>query len=116
LGFTSSFVPISKKEPRQEKACFPCHGRELPLGPALGEEREACAREKARTRRWDLAWLPHVARWAGRTKAEPNSARLPLHIASHHPLFQMRLRFVKTLDWIALSIYLESSEFVIMFR
>jgi hypothetical protein len=67
----------SKKEPRQEKARFPCCGRELPLGPVLGEEREACAREKSRTRRWGPARLPHVARWAGRTRAEPNSARLP---------------------------------------
>jgi hypothetical protein len=83
----------SKKEPRQETTRFPCRGRELPLGPALGEEREACAREKSRTRRWVPAWVPHVARWAGRTRAEPNSARLPLHIASHHPLFQIRLRF-----------------------
>jgi hypothetical protein len=40
----------SKKEPRHERARFPYHGRELPLGPALGEEREACAREKSRIR------------------------------------------------------------------
>jgi hypothetical protein len=33
----------SKKEPRQEKVQFPCRGRELPLGPALGKEQEACA-------------------------------------------------------------------------
>jgi hypothetical protein len=41
----------SNKEPRQKTAYFPYRGRELPLGLALGEEREACAREKSRTRR-----------------------------------------------------------------
>jgi hypothetical protein len=77
----------SKKEPRQEKVSFSCRGRELPLGLALGDEREACAREKSRTRRWGPSTVaPRGQVGWGRTRAEPNSARLPLHIASHHPL------------------------------